>query len=48
MSVPAGIERDVPLSRFTTIGTGGPARWFGEPESEDALVAMLRLSLIHI
>ena len=42
MSVPAGIERDVPLSRFTTIGTGGPARWFGEPESEDALVAMLR------
>jgi UDP-N-acetylmuramate dehydrogenase len=42
MSVPAGIERDVPLSRFTTIGTGGPARWFGEPGTEDALVAMLR------
>lgn len=42
MSVPAGIERDVPLSRFTTIGTGGPARWFGEPATEDALVAMLR------
>ena len=38
---PDGIERDVPLSRFTTIGTGGPARWFGEPADEDALIAML-------
>lgn len=41
MTPPAGIAADVPLSRFTTIGTGGPARWFGEPESEDALIAML-------
>lgn len=41
-AVPEGVERDVPLSRFTTIGTGGPARWFGEPEGEEALIAMLR------
>jgi UDP-N-acetylenolpyruvoylglucosamine reductase len=25
------IERDVPLSRFTTLGTGGPARGFARP-----------------
>ena len=42
MTPPAGIEPDVPLSRFTTIGTGGPARWFGEPSAEDALIDMLR------
>ena len=27
------IEHDVPLSRFTTIGTGGPARYFARPET---------------
>jgi UDP-N-acetylmuramate dehydrogenase len=36
------IERGAPLSRLTTIGTGGPARAFGRPRSEaelrDALV----------
>ena len=35
------IEEDVPLSRFTTLGTGGPSRWFARPETvaelEDAL-----------
>jgi UDP-N-acetylenolpyruvoylglucosamine reductase len=35
------IERDVPLSRFTTLGTGGPARAFAQPgtlaELEEAL-----------
>ena len=35
------LERGVPLSRFTTIGTGGPARYFTRPETladvEDAL-----------
>ena len=42
MSVlPPGIVRDVPLSRFTTIGTGGPAAFLGEPATEPALVAML-------
>ena len=42
MSPPVGIAADVPLSRFTTIGTGGPARWLGEPGDEDSLVGMLR------
>ena len=27
------IERDVPLGRMTTIGTGGPARFFARPET---------------
>jgi UDP-N-acetylmuramate dehydrogenase len=27
------IEEQVPLSRFTTLGTGGPARWFARPET---------------
>jgi UDP-N-acetylmuramate dehydrogenase len=35
------IEEGIPLGRFTTIGTGGPARWFARPgtlaELEDAL-----------
>jgi len=33
------IEENVPLARFTTIGTGGPARWFERPETLDDLVA---------
>ena len=35
-------EENVALSRFTTIGTGGPARWFARPESLDELHANLR------
>jgi UDP-N-acetylmuramate dehydrogenase len=35
------LQEDVPLSRLTTIGTGGPARWLARPrtlaELEDAL-----------
>jgi UDP-N-acetylenolpyruvoylglucosamine reductase len=31
------IEEQVPLSRFTTLGTGGPARWFAKPETLDEL-----------
>jgi UDP-N-acetylmuramate dehydrogenase len=31
------IEEHVPLSRFTTLGTGGPARWFARPETEREL-----------
>lgn len=27
------IDAQVPLSRFTTLGTGGPARWFAKPET---------------
>jgi UDP-N-acetylenolpyruvoylglucosamine reductase len=40
--LPEGVERDVSLSRFTTIGTGGPARYLGQPGDEDGLIAMLR------
>ena len=35
------MEEGVSLSRFTTLGTGGPARWFAAPESEDELVDLL-------
>src|SRR3954471_3747721 len=35
-------EENVALSRFTTIGTGGPARWFARPESIDELQEALR------
>ncbi len=36
------IEQAVPLSRFTTLGTGGPARAFATPESEPEVVELLR------
>jgi len=36
------VEENVPLSRFTTLGTGGPARWFARPESLDELQKLLR------
>jgi UDP-N-acetylmuramate dehydrogenase len=35
------LKENVPLSKFTTIGTGGPARWFAEPESVDELADVL-------
>jgi UDP-N-acetylenolpyruvoylglucosamine reductase len=36
------IEEHVSLARFTTIGTGGPARWFAQPESAEELGETLR------
>jgi UDP-N-acetylmuramate dehydrogenase len=36
------VDEGVALSRFTTIGTGGPARWFARPESVDELSDALR------
>ena len=36
------IEENVSLARHTTIGTGGPARWFARPETVDALQDALR------
>jgi UDP-N-acetylmuramate dehydrogenase len=36
------IEEAVELSRFTTLGTGGPARAFARPESERELGELLR------
>ena len=35
------MRQNVPLSRYTTLGTGGPARWFAEPESVEELVSFL-------
>src|SRR2546423_14848706 len=35
-------EENVALARHTTIGTGGPARWFARPESVDELHELLR------
>jgi len=37
----AEVEEHVPLARHTTIGTGGPARWFARPESVDELHSLL-------
>jgi UDP-N-acetylenolpyruvoylglucosamine reductase len=36
------IEEQVPLARFTTVGIGGPARWFARPSSEEELQDVLR------
>jgi UDP-N-acetylmuramate dehydrogenase len=36
------IEEGVELSRFTTLGTGGPARAFARPESEQEVEQLLR------
>jgi UDP-N-acetylmuramate dehydrogenase len=35
-------EENVGLARLTTIGTGGPARWFARPRSQAELQAALR------
>jgi UDP-N-acetylmuramate dehydrogenase len=35
------VNENIPLRRFTTIGTGGPARWLAKPESVDELVEAL-------
>ncbi|HET9324853.1 MAG TPA: FAD-binding protein, partial [Gaiellaceae bacterium] len=31
------IDERIPLSRYTTLGTGGPARWFAKPETLEDL-----------
>ena len=38
---PAALEEHVALSRYTTLGTGGPARWFAAPETLDGLLELL-------
>ena len=38
---PAGVERDYPLARLTTIRTGGPADWFARPDSAERLAGLL-------
>ena len=37
MSRPAIVQEQFPLARLTTIGTGGPARFFARPGATDAL-----------
>ena len=41
MSPPAGVERDYPLARLTTVRTGGAADYFARPASEEELVELL-------
>jgi UDP-N-acetylenolpyruvoylglucosamine reductase len=38
---PPGVERDFPLSRLTTVRTGGTADWFAKPGSVEELEALL-------
>jgi UDP-N-acetylenolpyruvoylglucosamine reductase len=38
------IEENVPLARFTTLGTGGPARYFARPASRGELEDALRFA----
>jgi UDP-N-acetylenolpyruvoylglucosamine reductase len=38
---PAGIERNYPLARLTTVRTGGTADWFAQPDTEGALLRTL-------
>jgi UDP-N-acetylenolpyruvoylglucosamine reductase len=40
--MPAGVERNAPLARLTTIRTGGPADYLARPAGEEALVGLLR------
>jgi UDP-N-acetylmuramate dehydrogenase len=39
---PAGVQRDFPLARLTTIRTGGSADWFARPEDGESLATVLR------
>jgi UDP-N-acetylenolpyruvoylglucosamine reductase len=41
MTAPAGVERDYPLSRLTTVRAGGAADYFARPSSADEVVALL-------
>ena len=41
MNPPAGVERDRPLDRLTTVRTGGPADWFARPGSAEQLAELL-------
>jgi UDP-N-acetylenolpyruvoylglucosamine reductase len=41
------VEENVSLSRYTTVGTGGPARWFASPESVEELADLLAWAAEH-
>jgi len=38
---PAGVERDFPLARLTTVRTGGAAEWFARPRDGEELGVLL-------
>jgi UDP-N-acetylenolpyruvoylglucosamine reductase len=40
-SPPAGVERDFPLARLTTVRTGGAADWFARPRATAQLTELL-------
>jgi UDP-N-acetylmuramate dehydrogenase len=40
-ALPDGVERDAPIARLTTLGTGGPARFLARPSTETGLQAVL-------
>jgi UDP-N-acetylmuramate dehydrogenase len=40
-SPPPGVRPDFPLSRLTTVRTGGSADWFARPQDEDELLGLL-------
>ena len=40
-AMPAGLERDFPLARLTTVRTGGVADWFARPQGEGELLELL-------
>src|SRR3989442_12097524 len=42
METALAVDENVALSRFTTLGTGGPARSFAGPQSSDELRQLLR------
>jgi UDP-N-acetylmuramate dehydrogenase len=39
--IPAGVERDYPLARLTTVRTGGAADWFARPQGAEQLGGFL-------
>jgi UDP-N-acetylenolpyruvoylglucosamine reductase len=41
-TAPPCVAADYPVSRLTTVGTGGPARFFARPADAEALEAVLR------
>jgi UDP-N-acetylenolpyruvoylglucosamine reductase len=41
------VKEHVDLSRYTTIGTGGPARWFAEPQTLEELQVALTWAQEH-
>jgi len=41
MTAPEEVTRDYPLSRLTTVRTGGIADWFARPGSEESLLELL-------